>query len=118
MNLIAYIAYFFITYFITVHVGLQFYKNGRIYILELMQGDEKITDAINKLLLVGYYLLNIGYLAITLHGWKRINTLKELVDAISVRTGTIMLTLACIHFCNMAIIAWLKHKHVNKPIKT
>ena len=51
MNTAALIIYILSAYIITVHVGWKFYTNGRVYILNLMEGDEAYTDSINKLLL-------------------------------------------------------------------
>ena len=53
MNVLAYIVYLLITYVITFKVGLIFYRNGKLYILGLMRGDEHITNSINRLLLIG-----------------------------------------------------------------
>ncbi len=100
----AYIIYLLLTYFITVHVGLRFYSNGRIYILGLLEGNEELTDFINKLLLVGYYLLNLGYAALMIQLWTTVNTWLALFESIFIMTGRIMLTLALIHFMNMLII--------------
>jgi hypothetical protein len=111
MNLLAYILYLLITWFITVHVGLRFYRNGRLYILRLLHGDEKLTDAINRILLTGYYLLNLGYATIMLRNWQTINDWAGLVSAISSMTGKIILTLAIMHFMNMAVILYLGHRH-------
>lgn len=104
MNTIAYILYFLITYFITVHTGLSFYRNGRVYILNLLEGNEVLTDYVNKLLLIGYYLLNLGYVALTMSEWERIDMLRDMITVIASKTGTIMLLLAYIHFVNMAVI--------------
>jgi hypothetical protein len=111
MNTIAYIIYLFITYLITVHVGLRFYRNGRVYILRLLHGDEKLTDSINNILLIGYYLLNLGYAALMINTWKTIITWTELVGSIGTMTGKIMLTLAIIHFFNMAVIYVISRRH-------
>lgn len=112
MNTLAYIIYLLLTYLITVHVGLRFFHNGRIYILTLLEGDEEITDSINKILLVGYYLLNLGYAAIMIRFWKTVNTWPETIASIATMTGRILLTLAIIHFFNMATIYWIgKHRH-------
>ena len=59
MNILAYIFYLLITYIITFKVGLIFYRNGKIYILKLMRGNEHLSASINRLLLIGYYLLNL-----------------------------------------------------------
>jgi hypothetical protein len=111
MNTLAYLIYLFITYLITVHVGLRFYRNGRVYILRLLQGDEKMTDSINHILLIGYYLLNLGYAALMISTWKTILTWTELVGSICSMTGKIMLTLAIIHFINMTVIYVISRRH-------
>jgi hypothetical protein len=112
MNTLAYILYLLLSYFITVHVGLLFYRNGRIYILNLLQGDEQLTGFINKMLLVGYYLLNLGYAALMISSWNTIYTFTELVVSVCTMTGRILLTLAAVHFCNMAVIYLIsKKKH-------
>lgn len=104
MNTLAYIIYLSITYLVTVHVGLSFYRNGRTYILSLFRGDAGLTDFVNKLLLVGYYLLNLGYAAVMIRFWDTITTWTELLTSICTMTGKIMLTLAVIHFINMSVI--------------
>jgi hypothetical protein len=107
MNTLAYILYLSLTYIITVHVGLIFYRNGIIYIERLLQQDKKLAGFINKMLLTGYYLLNLGYAALMLRSWKTLNTWTEVFVTVTSMTGKIMLTLALIHFLNMAIIFWL-----------
>ncbi|MEO5684047.1 MAG: hypothetical protein ABIQ88_15500 [Chitinophagaceae bacterium] len=111
MNTLAYIIYLFITYLITVRTGLLFYRNGRVYILNLLQGDEKLTDFINKMLLTGYYLLNLGYVAVMLRFWKTIAGFTDLLTSIASMTGKIMLTLSVIHFCNMAVIYFISKRN-------
>jgi len=116
MNTLAYIVYLSLTYLVTVHVGLRFYRNGRVYILNLLQGDEKLTDFINTMLLVGYYLLNLGYAALMLRLWQTIRTWAELIASIGSMTGKILLTLAVMHFMNMAVILFISHYHNHQII--
>lgn len=118
MNTLAYIVYLFITYIITVRVGKLFYKNGRIYIYQLMKADGAITDFINKLLLVGYYLTNLGYATIMLSFWKTIYSITELVATVSTMTGRIILSLAIVHFANLFIIYFIakKQEASKKPV--
>lgn len=111
MNTLAYLIYLFLTYLITVRVGLLFYRNGRLFILELLQGDAALTDFINRALLVGYYLVNLGYAALMLQRWSTVNNWTDLLTSITAMTGKIMLTLAFMHFANMG---WL-HLSRKKP---
>jgi hypothetical protein len=92
-------------------VGLIFYRNGKSYILNLLHGDEKLTLFINRSLLTGYYLLNLGYVTISIRCWKTVHTLTEVAGSVGTMTGRIMCILAVIHFCNMAILLFISHRH-------
>ncbi len=112
MNILAYIIYLFITYIITVHVGLVFYKNGKHYILNLLHNDEQLTTFINRILLIGYYLLNLGYVALTISTWQQVYNWGQLWGSVAGMTGKILLTLGLIHFGNMTVIYLIgKYRH-------
>ncbi|WP_205514700.1 hypothetical protein [Longitalea arenae] len=111
MNTLSYMIYLLITWFITVHVGLIFYRNGKSYILNLLHGDERLTLFINRILLIGYYLLNLGYVTMTIRLWKTVNTWTEVITSIATMTGKIMCTLAVIHFINMAVLLMIGQHH-------
>lgn len=103
-NFIAYLIYLSLTSFITIRVGWLCYKNGAAYIYELI-GKTAVADGLNKLLLVGYYLLNLGYLATSILEWNEISSLMEMVNMLSIKIGGIVLILGLLHFFNMYIIA-------------
>ena len=111
MNTLAYIIYLLITYLITVRTGWLFYRHGRVYIITLLSGDEKLADFINKILLTGYYLLNLGYAAAMIRYWQQVTGFTELLGSIASMTGRIMLTLALIHFCNMSVIYFISKRN-------
>lgn len=113
MNILAYILYACISWLITVHVGLRFYKNGKHYILVLLQGDEQLTDSINRMLLTGYYLVNLGYIAISIQQWKTIDTVTALLTSVCTMTGKIMIILAVMHYINMGVLLFYSHWHNN-----
>jgi hypothetical protein len=114
MNTLAYIIYLFITYLITVRVGFIFYRNGRLFILGLLKNDVSITDAINRILLIGYYLVNLGYAALMISTWDTIISWTELLSSVTVMTGKIVLTLAIMHYFNMLVIYLISKR--NKSI--
>lgn len=113
-NLIAYILYLLITYLVTVHVGMIFYKYGRYYMLNLFIGDEALTSFINKILLTGYYLLNLGYAALMIRIWENVQSFEQLIASIATMVGRIIITLAMVHYMNMAVILIIsKRKSIN-----
>jgi hypothetical protein len=111
MNTLAHILYLLITFFITVRVGLIFYRNGRLFILNLLHQDTQLTDFINKALLVGYYLLNLGYATLMFKTWEPVQNWQDLLLGLSTMTGKILITLALIHFCNMTVIYFFSKRN-------
>lgn len=99
----AYCIYLVITILITVFVGWACYKNGIHFILDCVH-DYAIAHAINNILLIGYYLLNIGYAILTLTGWKSIESIPEMFDVLTLRLSIIILTLALTHYVNMLLL--------------
>jgi len=117
-NLVAYIVYLVLMVFIIVTVGRYFYNNGRVFILSLFKGHAAHTDAINKLLLVAYYLFNLGYAFLKLKHWQRITTLEGLFSSLSVHMGVLILILAVTHYGNMLVLYLLSKSTfiTNKPL--
>ena len=103
-NIGAYMLYIALMVFIIVYVGRQFYQNGRIFILALLQGNASLTNHINRLLLTAYYLFNIGYAFRKLQHWQKITTVEGLFSSLSVNMGLLILILALTHYGNMAAI--------------
>jgi hypothetical protein len=115
MNTLAYIIYLVITVGITVKVGGKLHKHGYWFILDLFANNQAITTSVNKLLLIGYYLLNIGYVAITINNWQSIATPVQLVEIITTKVGIIIIGLAIIHYFNMLVLylaAAYQRKHI------
>lgn len=118
MNSIAIITYLLLSYYITIHVGLRFYNNGKYYILSILDNDENFTNFVNKLLLTGYYLCNLGYVAITIGYWEQVLTYTQLVPYIVNKLGNIILLLGVLHVINMTTIllyGYATKKHFFKP---
>ena len=118
-NVAAYVVYLNLMIFIIVWVGRLFYRNGRIFILGLMKGDTATTDHLNNILLVAYYLFNIGYAFVKLRFWQRIDSLGMLVSSISNNMSVLIFILASTHYVNMALIWYLsRSKKSSFTIKT
>lgn len=108
MQLAGFMIYIGITGYITVYVGQVLYKNGRHFILRMLE-DEPLTDSVNRILLTGYYLVNLGYVSIMLTMREPANSISELIATLSVAVGRIVLTLGVMHYFNIAAIT-LYHK--------
>ena len=102
-NIISYILYLAITFYITLFVGWKVYKIGFVYLENLIQ-NHQICKAINKILLIGYYLVNLGFSAICLKNWNIITNLEMMIQFLAYKIGIILLILGILHFINLSII--------------
>ncbi|MGZ3924318.1 MAG: hypothetical protein ACXVBJ_11160 [Flavisolibacter sp.] len=100
----AYIIYLCFMIFIIVYVGRYFYVNGRVFIVSLFNGNVALGDQINKLMLIAYYLFNIGYSFIKLKHWAKINNSEDLFSSLASNLGIFILILAVTHYFNMLVI--------------
>lgn len=114
-NISAYIIYLIITFFITFIVGKTLHKNG-IYFLYDIFIDKEFSERINNILLIGYYLLNIGYVAISISFWNNLNSTQELLAALFENTGIIVLGLGTFHYFNIVSL-WIAAHIKNKKSK-
>lgn len=110
-NISVYMVFLALMVFIIVYVGRYFYRNGRVFILSLLKGNVALTDSINKLLLTGYYLLNIGYSFIKLRTWPRIISLEQWLSSLAENMALLILLLAGLHYVNMLVIYLFAKKY-------
>ncbi|MFB9077468.1 hypothetical protein ACFFLS_18380 [Flavobacterium procerum] len=113
LNIPAYFIYLSITILIIVKVGKICYKNGNVYVAELIPDHTEICQKLNQVLLMGYYLLNIGYCAMTLISWQKIISWTQLIEIISTKTAVIIFIISVLHYFNIFIIT----KYIQKLIK-
>lgn len=109
-NILAYTIYLVIMIYIIVYVGKLFYRNGRIFILGLFKGDAVQTDHLNNILLLAYYLFNIGYALVKLRYWTHVTNVEVLVSSLGSNIGMLILILAVMHYFNMLLIYFLSKR--------
>ncbi|MFD0796628.1 hypothetical protein ACFQZJ_04095 [Maribacter chungangensis] len=100
-NLIGYLLFFLIMGTIIVKVGWGCYRNGTTYVLHIIPNQQDFSLRINKMLLLGYYLVNIGYVVYSISTWEPIDGLMPMLENISYRTACIVLVLSGLHYMNI-----------------
>ncbi len=100
-NYTGHIIYVLISSFICVYVGKQCHVYGRRFICHIIHGDEHLADAINNLFLVGYYLINIGYIVFVLHDWQAHHSLDQSLVQSAHFISRILIILSAMHYLNL-----------------
>ena len=105
-----YLAYLTISVALTVWVARTLHKNGRIFLVDSFHGNEQLADSINHLLLVGFYLINIGYVTLALKYGDKPTNLQEGLEALSTKVGAVLLILGAMHFFNLYVFSKMRRR--------
>jgi hypothetical protein len=119
-TVLAYCLYLPVTIALTIWVARALFTNGRIFLVEIFHQDLTLADSVNKLLLVGFYLVNIGYAVYTLKIFETLENTQALIETLSEKIGWIILVLGGMHFFNLFILFNLRKRahHTVRPTPT
>src|SRR3954449_772905 len=94
----SYLAYLVVSVALTVWVARTLHKNGRLFLIDAFHGDEPRADAVNHLLVVGFYLINIGYVTLALKYGEKPDSLRTAIEFLSTKVGLVLVVLGGMHF--------------------
>src|SRR5438034_6644130 len=119
MNVVvaSYVFYVSISVGLTVWVARTLHTNGRVFLVDVFHGNEPLADSVNHLLVVGFYLINFGYVSLALKLGYNVATAQEGIEALSVKVGMVLLVLGGMHFFNLFIFSRMRRRAslVNGP---
>jgi len=107
---VAYILYLAIAIAFTVWVARTLSGNGEVFLVECFGHDEVLAKSTNHLLVVGFYLMNLGFIFLALQFGKPPATVPDMVIFLSSKVGLAVLVLGMMHFFNMHAIATFGRK--------
>ena len=101
---ITYVSYLAISTALTVWVAHTLSTNGRVFLVNSF-ADERLADSVNHLLVVGFYLINMGYVTLALRLGMKPDSTQEAIEFLSTKVGLVLLVLGAMHFFNVFVIA-------------
>ena len=107
---ISYLTYIVISLALTVWVARTLHRNGRVFLVEAFHGNEHMADSVNHLLVVGFYLVNVGYIALALKYGDKPTDVQGAVEFLSTKIGLVLVVLGAMHFFNMFNFDKLRRK--------
>ena len=114
-----YLVYLSISIGLTIWVARTLHKNGRVFLVDVFHGNEPLADSVNHLLVVGFYLINFGYVSLALKLGYTVASAQESIEALSVKVGMVLLVLGGMHFFNLFIFSRMRRrssKHNGPPV--
>ena len=105
-TVMTYTIYLVISLGVTIWVARTLHKNGRVFLVDCFRGNAELADSVNHLLVVGFYLVNIGFVTLYLKLAVPVTDPKGVFEALSGKVGTVLMVLGAMHFWNI----WLFNK--------
>ena len=113
-----YALYLAITIALTIWVARTLSRNGIVFLMQCFGQNQTLANSTNHLLVVGFYLINLGFITLTLSLGNEPTTVPEAIRFLSSKVGLAVIVLGAMHFFNMGAIAqfgrkvnsWLSHE--------
>jgi len=104
-----YAAYAVISVALTVYLARTLSKNGAVFLDDVFKDNPKLAEAVNKLLVVGFYLVNLGYAALIMKS-EPADTSVAAVEVLAWKLGALLMSLAFMHFVNLFVFYRIRRR--------
>ena len=109
-----YVVYLLISVAVTMWVARTLHRNGRAFLVDAFLGREELADSVNHLLVVGFYLINLGWIVMTLRTSFDLLTLRSAIELLSEKIGTVLFVLGLMHFFNLFLFSWYRRRALDR----
>lgn len=109
-TVVAYVIYLVVSIALTVWVARTLSRNGRVFLADVLRGNEQLAEAVNHLLVVGFYLVNLGFVALYLSGDGTIEDTRGVFEALSTKLGVVLLVLGVMHLANVYVLNRIRRR--------
>lgn len=108
--LINYALYLALAIPLTIWVARTLHRNGRVFLVECFHGNQELADSVNHLLVVGFYLVNIGFVSLYLKTGETLADARGVFEVLSGKMGVVLLALGAMHFLNLYVFARMRKR--------
>ncbi len=112
--IVTYLLYLLIGIGVTVFVGRALSRSGRAFLLDVFGGNQSLAEAVNRLLVVGFYLLNLGFVTLTMRTSGHVDGARQALQLLSAKIGEVLLVLGALHFANLIFFTRLRRRAQNQ----
>ncbi|MCF2532395.1 hypothetical protein [Yinghuangia soli] len=110
LTVVTYAVYLLVSIALTLWVGRTLGRSGRLFLHDVLHGDRKLAEAVGHLLIVGFYLVNLGFVALHLKIGGSVDSAREALEALSVKIGTVLLVLGALHLANVCVLGRIRRR--------
>jgi cytochrome c biogenesis protein CcdA len=81
-----------------------------VFLVDVFHGNAELADSVNHLLVVGFYLVNLGYVTLALKVTDAVTDTQEAIEVLSTKIGVVLLVLGAMHFANLYVFNRLRRR--------
>ncbi len=107
---VTYVIYLAISVSLTVATGLTLSRSGRVFLRDVFGGDQVLAEAVSQLLVVGFYLLTLGFVVLAMRPAGQITSVPQAAGVLSVKIGEVLLVLGALHLMNFVIFRRIRRR--------
>ncbi len=107
---ICYSAYLALSLTVTIWVARTLRQNGRSFLIDAFHGNRELADSVNHLLVVGFYLINLGYITLALRTTAQVDTVRSAIELVCDKLGVVLVVLGLMHFLNLYVFNRLRRR--------
>jgi hypothetical protein len=108
--LFVYVVYAAVSVVLTIWLARTLFKNGEVFLEEVFADNPRLASSVNHLLVVGFYLLNLGYALLTLKSDHEVTTMAAGVETLALKLGSLLLVLGVLHMGNLYIFHRIRNR--------
>ena len=101
LKILTYLLYLAFVLPLTFWVGRALRRHGEVFLVDVFGGDDRLAHAVNQLLVIGFYLLNFGYLSFFMTAADQVDTGQALMEVLSTKVGGVAAVVGLVHFGNV-----------------
>ena len=109
-KVVTYLVYVLISAVLTIWVAQTLHKNGRVFLVDVFRGNDKLADSVNHLLVVGFYLVNLGYVSLALKTADAVESAQRSIEVLSWKVGLVLCVLGAMHFINLITFSSIRRR--------
>lgn len=110
--IVSYLVYLAISIILTVWVARTLHKRGAIFLVDAFHGNAELAASVNHLLVVGFYLINIGFVSLALKSDSQIANWRQAIEMLSEKLGWVLMILGGMHFFNLFVFARIRQRGI------
>ena len=113
-----YLIYLAISAAVTIWVARTLHRHGRPFLVKNFHGEETLADSVNHLLVVGFYLINFGWVALALKYGEKPLDVPGAIEFLATKIGLVLVILGAMHFLNLLVFSRIGRTAALPPVRS